>query len=357
MRIIHIAPFNTAGVPMTFVKAERILGHESRLITMGKHPQGREEDICLNLPLLDSRVVRGVKRIVTPEHRRTVSHIARKPEEIPIRWEPGGWTERLLFLLREALWKSKIEEAIRSHDLLDYDVYQLDGGLEFYRDGRIIRRLKDRGKRIICCYLGSDLRTRGVIPVIDTVSDLNITVEFDLQAYHPNIRHVPFPLDVSGFTMSRVGDEDTLRIGHAPTKREAKGSDTIIPIVKQLEKAFSVRLVLIEGLPYDKAIALKQTCHVFIDQIGDLGYGMNSLEALAMGIPACTSLAPGFEEAYPDHPFVVINAENLKDRLIELIRNPGLRKNLREQGRAWIERVHDAQSVVKQIHRLAGFDV
>ena len=52
-KILHIAPFNVAGVPMTFVKAERELGYHSRLITLGKHHHNYEEDICLNLPFID----------------------------------------------------------------------------------------------------------------------------------------------------------------------------------------------------------------------------------------------------------------------------------------------------------------
>ena len=51
MRILHIAPFNTAGVPMAFVRAERKMGHDSRLITLGPSRQERNEDICLRLEI------------------------------------------------------------------------------------------------------------------------------------------------------------------------------------------------------------------------------------------------------------------------------------------------------------------
>ena len=354
MRILHIAPFNTAGVPFAFVKAERALGHESRLVTLGRHPQDREEDICLDLPFLDSWLVRRVKGIVTPEHRRVVSHVARLPSKIPPEWKPSPWGESLLINLRERVWKKKIEEAIQEHGLYDYDVYQLDGGLEFFRDGRFVRRLKESGKKVICCYTGSDLRTRGVIPAIDASSDLNVTVEFDHLQYHPDIHHVPFPLDVDAFQPADPAGGHVVRIGHAPTNRAAKGSDIIIPIVQALERRFPVQLVLIEGLPYSEAIRLKRTCHVFIDQIGDLGYGMNSLEALAMGIPACSSLAPGFAEVYPDHPFIVVGADTLETELTALIQDRRLIRKKGKQGRAWVRRVHDARAVVERIHSLAG---
>ena len=84
MRILHIAPFNTAGVPMSFVHAERKLGHESNLITLGRNRQHREEDICLNLPCLDFWGTRWIKKIVTPKARRVVTNVTQIPEKIPI---------------------------------------------------------------------------------------------------------------------------------------------------------------------------------------------------------------------------------------------------------------------------------
>ena len=354
MRILHIAPFNTAGVPLTFVKAERKMGHVRRLVTLGKNPQNREEDVCLALPFLDCRSLRCIKRILIPKRRRVISYIADIPEEIPPQWKAGSWLEHNLVRYRERIWKPRIEEAIVEFQLDDFDIYQLDGGLGFYRDGRFIQRLKDRGKIIICCYTGSDLRTRGVIPNIDRISDLNVTVEFDHLQYHPNIQHVPFPLDSSQFQMSEAIDKDPIRIGHAPTNRAAKGSDIIISNLRKLEKEFPVEMILIENLPYQKAIELKRTCHIFIDQIGDLGYGMNSLEALAMAVPVCSSLAPGFSEVYPDHPFLVIDEKNLTQNLILLIENPILRNKMGKEGREWVQRVHDARSVVRKIHQLAG---
>lgn len=350
---------NIAGVPLTLVKAERRLGYESRLVTLSRHHQGREEDICLDLPLQISPGVQLVKRWVTPEHRRKVDNLAKKPETIPIQWHPDNWIESFLFTLREQFHHSKIDQAIDDYHLMDFDVYQLDGGLGFYRNGRIIQKLKSKGKQVICCYTGSDLRTRGVIPEIDGMSDLNVSVEFDHLQYHPNIHHVPFPLDVNLFqtAVDQPDEGDVIRIGHAPTSREAKGSDTIIPIVQAMEENYPIQLVLIEGLPYDQALSIKRSCHIFIDQIGDLGYGMNSLEALAMGIPTCSSLAPGFEDAYPDHPFIVIDGCNLKEKLIQIVKDRARRIQLRQQGLDWLKRVHDSISVVKKIHQLADISI
>lgn len=349
MKILHIAPFNIANVPMTFILAERKSGHESRLITFSKNPRGFPEDICLNLPFVNFNGLTFFKRLIGGKSRIEVTYIKPELTSLPPTWQPNKM-ERLFIKFREMLWKPIIKKAYQQYQLDQFDVIELDGGIGFFRDGSDIIRLKQLGKKIICCYTGSDLRVRGIIPQINSVSDLNVTVEYDHLKLHPNIRHIFFPFDVQKFKPLPYRDDEPLRIGHAPTNRAAKGSDMIIPIVKQLEQNFPVKLILIENLPYQEALKRKAECHIFIDQIGDLGYGINSLESLAMGIPTCSCLAPGFDEQYPDHPFIVIDSKNLKSRLISLIEDKELRINKARQGREWVKKYHDPIKVVKKIH-------
>ncbi len=350
MRILHIAPFNTANVPLAFVRAERKMGHDSRLITLHRHRFGYDEDICLNLPLIDSvpvNILRSLRRTRTPQ---TVFEMIPGGREVPRRWKPAGLLEKLFHVCRDRLWESAVEKAWREFKIDTFDLYQLDGGLGFLRSGKFIRRLRDSGKKIICCYLGSDLRTRGIIPAIDEISLHNFTVEFDLQAWYPGITYVPFPFDAAEFQESNPVAPPPFVIGHAPSNRAAKGSDLIIAAVQKLKKRFPISLRLIEGKPYSEAIALKQDCHIFIDQLGPLGYGINSLEALAMGIPVCSSLAPGFKGRFPDVPIHEITPENLEDVLASIMNGHDLIKDAERRGREWVMRFHDAKETVRRIH-------
>jgi len=354
-KILHIAPANTSGVPGQFVQTERRLGYDSRLITLFSDPRNYFQDMCLTLPLIDMPFVRWVKRFVSNPQKLKITNVAARPDKIPIEWTPHSLLEKWLVRLRDRVWRRTIEDAVRHHSLDEYDVYQLDGGLGLYRNATFIQKMKAGGKKIICCYTGSDLRTRGVIPSIDSISELNVTVEFDHLVLHPNIHHVFFPFDANRFELHQHHENiGRVRIGHAPTNRAAKGSDIIIPILRHLESEMNVEIILIEGMSYDQAIAAKASCDIFVDQIGDLGYGINSLEALAMRIPACSCLAPGFAEMYPDHPFVTIDAANLKSQLTNLITDAGRRREIGERGRQWLLRNHDAVSVVQKIHDLAG---
>lgn len=354
LRILHIAPLNTSGVPITFVRAERALGHESRLITLARDRRGYEEDVCLELPLLDFWGTRLVKRLVSNPAKLTVTNRAAPPASLPPVWTPNGWPERLLVTTRERLWRPRILAAMREIDFWNFDVYQLDGGLEFFRDGRTVARLKEAGKTVICCYTGSDLRTRGVLPAIDALADLNVTLEFDHLALHPNIQHVFFPFETDRIPNRTPLSGKTVRIGHAPTNRAAKGSELIIATIESLAKEFPVELELIENVPYEESLRRKARCDIFVDQIGDLGYGLNSLESLAMGIPTCSCLAPGFDKAYPDHPLFAVTAATLAECLVTLICTPELRRERGKRGVEWVRRLHDSKNVVARIHAFAG---
>ncbi len=352
-RILHIAPTNTSGVPGQFVITERRMGYDSRLVTLFRDKRKYFEDICLKLPFIDFAGTKWIKKFVSDPEKITVDNKLKQPGSLPVVWEPHSFAEKFLVQLRDLLWTPRIETAVRKYRLNDFDVYQLDGGLDFYRNSKFIERIKRDGKKVICCYTGSDLRTRGVIPGVDRLSETNFTVEYDHVKLHPNIKHVFFPFEAGRFQIIKQNNKK-IRIGHAPTNQKAKGSDIIIPIMRELAHENDVEAVVIQNLPYSLAIEVKQSCDIFIDQIGDLGYGINSLEALSMGIPCCSCLAPGFAEAYPDHPFIVVNRDNLKSELLRLIQNADLRKQQGLKGRAWVEKYHDSTRIVQEMHKLAG---
>ncbi len=353
LKILHIAPSNTSNVPATLVLKEREMGYKSRLLTLYANNRGYYEDICLYLPFIDFVGTFKIKQWVSSPQKINLINRCPAASNIPIVWTPYSRAEKMFIDFRDWLWSFKIHKAIKTYGLENFDVYQLDGGLGLYRNSSFIQRMHKRGKKIICCYTGSDLRTRGVIPQIDRISHLNVTVEFDHLELHPDIHHVFFPFSADPFSFHQP-NRDTIRIGHAPTNWDAKGSHIIVPLLYKLQTRYAIEVVLIENLPHKKALEAKQRCDIFIDQIGELGYGMNSLESLAMGIPTCSCLAPGFAEKYPHHPFVVVDENNLEKKLIDLIQSPQQRLQLGKKGIAWVKKYHSATRTVEAIHQLAG---
>jgi len=348
-RILHIAPLNTAGVPCTFLKAERALGHESRLITLTKHPFHFDEDICLNLPFITTPGVQTLKKLLRFMSISTNNDITHIPPE-----RKYNAFEKHLFRLRDKVWDKKITDFLSTFDITSFDLYQLDGGSGLYHDSRVIKQLSKQGKTIICTYLGSDLRIRGVIPEINEISSYNFTVEYDHIDLYPGIHHIPFPFDFTKFHFSAEVEKTPVIIGHAPSKRSNKGSNYILKILQELQKFFSFEIRLIENQPHQEALTLKSQCSLFIDQISDLGYGINAVESMAMGIPTFSSLIRRFKKIHLNAPIIEVTFDDLKEKLIPFIESSEMRLSIGKASREWVRQVHDAANVIRTIHGIVA---
>jgi hypothetical protein len=352
LRILHLCDQNWVGTASTFVKYHNKMGNYARMVTLAPCANRFEEDICLNLPFhKGSRLDMALKRAVSLLHSG-----APKSETVGgmRTWRPRSGFERMLFTLRDTLWAPRIYSAIERYDLLSFDIYHLESGSGFFRDSRIIKKLKAMGKKIVCYYLGTDMRDRGVIADIDRMSDLNITTEFDHLSLREGLRFSFLPFEVDAFSV-REKENENLRICHAPRNRLLKGTARIIETCREMERKHGVELVLIEGKPHEEALRLKMTCDIAIDQIGDkggTGYGVNSLETLSMGIPTLTSFTPEFEAFLSDHPFITVNPVTLPLKLEQMIQDPELRRRKGIEGRRFVEKYHDVTKVIESIYAM-----
>lgn len=346
MRILHFAVENFARVPSQFVKAERALGHESLLVTLYPSRHGhREEDICLNVPFVRFpliHVLKGKPRFVPSEKRR-------ETDTFPPVWKPSHRLTEYALRFRDFMWKMKILPVLSTLRVDTVDILFLDGGLGFLRYDPFIPRYKEKGVKIVVGYYGSDLRTRGIIPEIDRLADYRFTVEFDHTLLYPGIDFVYFPFQLPEFPELEPFSHDRIRIGHSPTQRAIKGTEVILDALTQLQTQFPIEVVLIENLPYLKALALKKTCDIFVDCIGELGYGVSALEAMAMGIPTAVEILPDFEKVLGNHPFINISKDTLADKLIPFIRSEVLRKEWGEKSKRWVKEKHDPIAVCRKI--------
>ncbi len=363
-RILYIAPEHVSGMMTLFQKGHRARGHECRYATFFPASSSFEEDICLNLPFMpDSEWMKTVKRVVyhsTPEMQGQADR-----QGYPPVWRSSSAAEAVFFFLRDRLLNCRIKRTVRKYDLDKFDVYHLDQGIDFYRDARFIKKMKARGAKVVCFYNGTDLRNRGVIAEIDAVSDLNLTSELDLLQKHPSIKYLHLPFEVERFEPKGY-ENDPLLIGHACRGSEArhfKGTDRIIEVVKELERGYSVKLDLVEGLPNEKCLKRKANWDLAVDQIADVGgwgYGVNSLETLSFGIPTCTRMNAECDSFFHDHPFINVDHESLKENLIRLIEDKGYRHTKGKQGLEWVRKTHSLDNVMDKLYQFykeAGIDL
>jgi hypothetical protein len=343
MRILHIASENVAGVPGTLVKAERKMGHYSRLITYFKNPYSYWEDIVLNLPLSNTWSIRNLKKTAK------IGTYGFSPKKgNPPKWQPKAY-EKIFYLFRDILWDYKISPL--KNFICSFDCYFLDGGLGFLRNGKIVESLKRMNKKIAILYMGSDVRLRGVLPHIEKLTDVIFTTEFDHTFIHPKVQYVPFPFEVDKFNKKEILKNDKLTICHAPTKRYLKGTEYLLKAVDELKAKFDFNFLLIENKPHKEVINIKkQKCDVLIDQLtdfGGFGYGMNSMECLSMGIPSITYINSQYEKFLKKHPFINANKDNIKEVLEKILRNPQILIKKSVESRTWVKKEHNYLNVSK----------
>ena len=59
--------------------------------------------------------------------------------------------------------------------------------------------------------------------------------------------------------------------------------------------------------------------------------------------------------SYQMHGLVVVDKNNIKSIVSELIYQPEVRNELGRKGRKWVRSYHDPKNVLKKIHHLAGY--
>lgn len=320
-------------MPMDFVNMHKSSGIESRLLTIYKNTLDFQEDISINLSLNTGKFAKRWRDS--------------KIDELKY-YKPKNFLESAFFRFRDFRNKGKITSFIDNYKLYDYDIYHFDGGMDLFRDLRFAKELKKRGKKIVCCYFGSDLRTRGIFKELDEMSELNLTVEYDHLELYKDLNYIYFPFDVNKY-LYNFNSEQKIKIIHSPTNRVFKGTNKILKIIEELKREKDFEFLLIENTERGKLLKLKSECNLAIDQVGGemggTGYGKNSIENLAMGLPTITEFTDDYFKIIPENPFISCNIENLEDTLKRIIDNPDMLKPFSENGRKWVEKYHSFESV------------
>ena len=149
-------------------------------------------------------------------------------------------------------------------------------------------------------------------------------------------------------TVAEQGNNRRLRIGHAPTDRGRKNTAEFLTACERIAAEHPIDVVLIEGVPWREALALKATCDVFYDQVA-YGYGGSAIEAWGMGQPVVCGAHDTTLEEYRRRfgyvPFVEADAGTIEPALRQLL-DPYTREVYAARGRAHVERFHSYPAVV-----------
>lgn len=184
----------------------------------------------------------------------------------------------------------------------------------------------------------------------------------DLLRFVPDATWLPSPYPLKFFRdLRRTYSSNRPRpvVFHSPTVRARKGTDLLLGAVRQLNVAEPVvDLEIVEQREQAYVFLRKAQADIVFDNA--YGYGLNAVEAFAMGIPVLAGLLPSDEyggEATREAirrwvgylPFFEFTAESLPSELAKLVESRPLRNVWGEVGQEYANAYHDERKVVKQL--------
>jgi hypothetical protein len=349
LKVLHIAVMN-AGFPSDFVEMHNRHGDISRLLTFYRNKMGFPEDICL-----DWKVPKG--KLVSKWRKTKELSLGGNSERKAHYFQPHNFAEKIYFDVVDKLREPQVNRVINEHNLDQFDVIHYDFGLDFYRNSGQAKKWKREGKKIVCCYYGSDLRVRGIIREMEELADISITAEYDHLALKPDLEFMFYPYDTTELPQPVVNQSGKVRIVHSPTNRQYKGTELIIKVIARLKEKRDLDFLLLENMPRHTVLDLKKTCDIGIECVGGImggyGYGKSGLEMLGMGIPVVTSMPDEYRKWLPENPFVVANNEDeLYDKLLYLIDNHEYRKEMGSKSKYWVDNYHGFAGTNRRLYEL-----
>jgi hypothetical protein len=183
----------------------------------------------------------------------------------------------------------------------------------------------------------------------------------DLLEFVPGAIFLPQPVPLARFaeldaaqttaaTPCRPGIDRPVRIAHAPSNRQIKGTEVIVAAVMRLQqRGLPIELVMIEHMPHAQVLAVCAGCDLAIDQVRIGAYGQYAVEMMALGKPTICYLRPDLRAYYPaDCPIISASPEQLEAVLADWIAHPAWWSTAGAAGRAYVARFHDIQTLAQR---------
>ena len=329
-RILH-APSNIAGIAGLLARAQRHLGYDATSVEYVQHSYAFAADRTLGL----SRDAGPIKKVAT--------------------------------VGKFAL------EAMRQ-----YDVFHLYFGNTLfpypYPDLAMLRAL---GKRIIFHFCGCDVRNRaatlkqydvsGCHECVSLVclgkrhpnprrADVALVSTPDLLEFVPGAQLMPGPVDLTKWTprpprTTPISHDDPVRILHAPSDREIKGTRYLLDAVERLKAAgYPVELLMLEGVPHDRVVEFCGQADLAVDQLLIGAYGTVSIEMMAKGVPVVCRIREDLRQHYPDDlPIVSASPSDVYDALERLVQRPDTWSTLGMRGTEYVRHEHEMHEVASRV--------
>jgi glycosyltransferase involved in cell wall biosynthesis len=211
--------------------------------------------------------------------------------------------------------------------------------------------LKAARKKSVFHFVGSDIRGRSPDELAyGRLADAQIIGSYDAARWIPEAEVVPPGIDLSAIEPVTRRADGPVRVAHAALSRRRKGTELVVAACEELE----LELDVIENVRHDEVGPRLAQADIVVDQLNSGWYGLFAIEAMAYGKPvvgyihdeAATRTAAAFGV---EVPIARTTKETLAADLRTLADSDEERRSRGAAGRAYVERVHDADRMADRL--------
>ena len=270
------------------------------------------------------------------------------------------------------------------HAIASYDIFHFHFGKSLYGNRIIphidVRILKRLGKKVYMHFRGSDLieknyyatlknnninqlniytdeairvNTKKRLPVISKFSDKIFVSTPNMLDLLPEAILIPqiISKNSAGIFNRPFKKSEVIKIVHAPTDKNIKGTKHIVEIVNELSHdGFNISLEILENKKPKEVIEAFKNCHFGIDQLFSGWYGKVSIELMQLGKPVFCFIHNKYFDAFDSKiPIINVNKKNLKKRLKYYLLNIKELQVIGEKGVEFVNKFHSQKSIVDKL--------
>jgi glycosyltransferase involved in cell wall biosynthesis len=211
--------------------------------------------------------------------------------------------------------------------------------------------LKAARKKSVFHFVGSDIRGKSPDELAyGRLADTQIVGSYDADRWIPEAEVVPPGIDLSAIEPVPPRAGGPVRVAHAALSRRRKGTELVVAACAEL----GLELDVIENVRHDEVGPRLARADIVVDQLNSGWYGLFAIEAMAYGKPvvgyihdeAATRTAAAFGV---EVPVVRTTKETLATVLQMLTGSDEERRSRGAAGRAYVERVHDADKMADRL--------
>jgi glycosyltransferase involved in cell wall biosynthesis len=333
IRVAHL-PIAQAGQPWTFASGLRRNGVASEAIAVKEHKFGYRVDRFMPLNANDANDAARLISQVAGEFN--VLHYHALPVFFNLSFDARCGFDLLVAKLKGA----KVFYHWRGTEIRMPSLFKEHSAYHYVDEnpGLVFDKFNDKRRRSYRDY-------------VQSICDGVFVADAELLTYVPDALVVPRVIDLNEWDVSTRIRDGRVRIVHAPSRRGVKGTEAVLKAVEVLkEKGLPIDFFLVEGMTHAEAREAYASADIIVDQLRIGWYGVLAVEGMALGKPVVTFIRDDLRPFLGDTaPVAIANPRNIGQVLERLVSDEEWRNDVGRQGRAYVEKVHDVDRVVKEL--------